>query len=1153
MFKHLIFLFTSHSLFALTTLHVSLSSDNSPGTTGDPGDLRSCLNTMNQGLNTSPDDYAIVFDFPMTITLNGTLPLINNSSNAVTITIGNPGSIPTVTIDGNSGAYSGFFIPNGNVTIQNMVFQNLTAKGGNGGDGTSGGGGGMGAGGAIYAPEFFLNGSNPSITLMNVEINNCSAVGGNGGSYLTNTPTGDEGGGGGGGFGGDGGSITTIGSTGGGGGGGFGGDGGNVTLNNSDPTGGGGGGGGGLGTRATMGMLTNLGIGGSDNSTGSDGNGYDIMTAAGPGGGGNVGGNFLGGGGGGSGSPAGGGGGGSQGTNGNLPEGSTPPGNTITPSGGNGGDGGGGGGGGVVITSFTNFIDGQAGSGGYGGGGGGGAGTGASDVAYTVKGGTGGVGGGGGGGGADQSGTTLAGGGNSLGGGGGGGGGPSNSGSSSMGGSDTGSLGGGAGGSGANGFGSGFGGGGGGGGSGLGGAIFVDSNAVFTIQAISGIPTIFNTSSTTTQAGNGGMSNGSGGTDGTAGSALGNSIFLRQNASLTFLANDGNDLLTLGDQVAFVDDTNFGAGGTAVFVKGNGTVVYNGTTDYQGSVTINNANFKVNGEIDEASIQVCRDISFSSQRGTLSGTGVLTGDVFVNSGTISPDTGGTLTLGSLELSSADPISNTPGSLVHIEIDSTGTSLVHVNNTATLAGLLEIDLDPSATPGSYTVLTSSGITGTFDSVAFTGRAPNYSLSYLPIGSPTFVQFDFLGFPPNDPLFLSTAGLGGNNLKIANYLNRLAPDAAELGLIDQFVLLNGLSPSQYRKALEAISPSRNSIPTFAALNVMFMFSESLNSHFNKWRLAHNQRRNNYANETAYVASNDALAFTQAPNRQSPRKTMYGLPKETHSKIWGMGFGQFSHQNWQDQTPAFNFNSGGFFAAYDYGNTDQGYVGTLVGYAFSSIDEHHSMGNSHLDAGYLSIYGTKYFSDFFIDAAVWGEYMRVDQKRTISFPGFKKAAKSSYNAEQLDLHFGMGYDFNINTVTIEPFGVLDWVYEWDPSYKEKGAAPYNMKFSSRTSWMLRFETGLNVYNTTTCDWGIFIVQGKLSYVYKKPHHVGRINAAIVNAPASFVVEAFTAQQSLVSPGVELYWQTNWNGFASISYNGEFGSGYNSNQFYGRMGYAF
>lgn len=741
--NYLILLFISSSVYALTTLHVTVSTDDNPGGFGDIGDLRYCLNTMNQDLNTTPDDYAIIFDFPMTIQLNGILPIINNSSNSVNITVGNPGSIPTVTIDGNSGAYSGFFIPIGNVTIQNMIFQNLTAKGGDGGDGISGGGGGMGAGGAIYAPQFFLHGSNPSITLINVSINNCSAVGGNGGSYLGNTSTGDEGGGGGGGFGGNGGSVTTTGSTGGAGGGGFGGDGGNVTLSTSDISGGGGGGGGGLGSRATLGVLTNLGNGGSDQNVGQDGSGYGLTITAGAGGGGNAGGSNAGGAGGGSSlTLSGGGGGGSEGTDGLQPQGGTPPGGSAMPSGGNGGDGGGGGGGGVVTTSSSNSIDGQAGSGGYGGGGGGGAGTGASDVAYTVQGGSGGVGGGGGGGGVNQSGTTPARGGDSLGGGGGAGGGPAN-GTSELGGTDLGNLGGGLGGMGANTVGAGSGGGGGGGGSGLGGAIFVDSNLNFTLQAFSGVPTIFNTSNNTTQAGVHGTG-GPGGSDGLDGSALGNSIFMRGGSSLTFMANDASDMLTLGDQVSFVDDTTFGAGGTSVFVRGNGTVVYNGTTDYQGTIMINNANFKVNGQINTAPVFVCRNIGFSAQRGTLSGAGTLTGNIFVNSGTISPDSGNSLTLGSLTLNPADLDNNTPGSFVHIEINSGGTSLVSVTGPASLAGTLEIDLDPNTPPGAYVLLTSSGITGTFDSVTFTGSTPNYSISYLPIGNPTFVQLDFLGF-------------------------------------------------------------------------------------------------------------------------------------------------------------------------------------------------------------------------------------------------------------------------------------------------------------------------------------------------------------------------------------------------------------------------
>lgn len=754
MFKFMgwIFLFASHSLYALTTLTVTLNSDNNPGGIGEVGDLRYCLNTMNQSLNTSPDDYAIIFAAPMTIQLNGILPLINNSPNPVNITIGNPGPAPTVTIDGNSGAYSGFFIPIGNVIIQNINFQNLTAKGGNGGNGISGGGGGMGAGGAIYAPQSFLNGSNPSITLKNVSINNCSAVGGNGGSYLGASSTGNEGGGGGGGFSGNGGSVTTTGSTGGAGGGGFGGNGGDVVLSTNDVLGGGGGGGGGLGSRATLGTLTNLGNGGWDQNPGTDGNGYGLTIIAGAGGGGNSGGGNAGGGGGGGavggGTLSGGGGGGSTGSNGMQPQGNMPPFRSKSvvstiPSGGNGGDGAGGGGGGIVITAPTNGVDGQAGAGGYGGGGGGGSGIGAYDADYTVQAGSGGLGGGGGGGGVNQSGITPAGGGNSLGGGGGGGAGPSN-GSNAMGGVDTGHLGGGVGGLGANTVGAGFGGGGGGGGSGLGGAIFVDSNLNFTLAAFSGVPTLVNTSNNTVQQGIHGTGS-LGGSDGSDGAALGNSIFLRTGSSLTLLAQDTGDILTLGGQVGFTDDTSLGAGGTNVFVKGNGTVVYNGTTDYQGSVIINNANFKVNGQIQQAPVFVCRNASFSSQRGTLSGIGILTGNVFVNSGTISPEKGGTLTFGSLSLNAPNPVDGTLGSLVHIEINSSGTSLVAVTGPASLAGTLEINLDPSTLPGRYTLLTSSGITGTFNSITFKGKTPNYTLSYLPASAPTYVQFEFSGYP------------------------------------------------------------------------------------------------------------------------------------------------------------------------------------------------------------------------------------------------------------------------------------------------------------------------------------------------------------------------------------------------------------------------
>lgn len=886
-----------------------------------------------------------------------------------------------------------------------------------------------------------------------------------------------------------------------------------------------GGGGGGYGGGAGGSNLSGTGGGGGGRSGGGGGgpqggtpNGFDAVAPSGGqdlalAGGGGSGHTASYGSGGASGSGLAGGGAGANGAGGGGGMAST--GSNGTAAGGGAGGAGiadgnyGGGGGGASID--------MAGGDGTGDGGGGGAGSGASGGGTVA--GNGGIDGGGGGG---LGGLGATGAGGTGGFGGGGGGGPDIPSSSAFGGGNGGAGGGLAGP--------------GGGGAAFGGAIFIQGG-----NGVGGQLTIEDG----VTFGNSGANNLIGGTAGmlgilpaSDGSTLGEDIFLRTGGSLTFNLTGSMILANAIDGGGASTDS----GGTVV-KTGSGSLTFSAANTYTQPTTVANGTLIVSGTGDATNTTITVNAG-----AVLKGTGTIGGSIIDLNGTIAPGT----SIGTMFATGDTQLHG----ILSIEINPT------MNSVLDGGGIGTITLDPVnsvlqivADPGSYTIGQMYTIIDNMASVSGSfGPNPSYpagmdfSIMYN-LNSVVLTLIPFTPPPTPSSSGLNTGGLHGNSRKVANYLNSL-PNGF---LGSPFTALAALPLSQENQALQTISPSRNSFTSFAAANTVFSFSQMMRQQFGVQRTIWRAKTTEVAKiAMASLEGEELLAWIDmGKSKKLFAKNHSEKPPEESWNVWITGFGDFASQDKQRQNPAFDFTTGGVLAAFNYA-FDRTVVGAALSYAHSNIDQDHHFGSGEVDGVYLALTAGTLIDDWFLEGAVWNSYQRIENNRHVFFPGFDHRAKSSHNGYQGDFHFAFGYDYETGPWTVEPFGSLDWAYLVEAEFKEKGAAPFNMNQKSHLSSMLRSEAGLSAYYEDLYDWGVCVFNGKLSYVNKAPFNTGRISAFIVGAPGSFTVTSFTTQ-NLVSPGAQVFIKGNNNIYGSLTYDGEFGSGYIFNQVVGTIGKTF
>ena len=404
--------------------------------------------------------------------------------------------------------------------------------------------------------------------------------------------------------------------------------------------------------------------------------------------------------------------------------------------------------------------------------------------------------------------------------------------------------------------------------------------------------------------------------------------------------------------------------------------------------------------------------------------------------------------------------------------------------------------------------------------------------------------------------SDAGLTGNNLIFANYINENAPQ-------DAFYFVPSAVYGSLPSALESAAPTRNMISYNTVMQNSFYLTTNLSAHLRNQRFS-NRRAPRPRNAMAFVdLDTSGESELLAANSMQPSKTnntscskkavcqsVPACPAKTAS-LWFEAIGALAYQDAQQQTTAFNPQTLGGTFGFDGKVASTFTIGGGGSYLYTHVHEKNHQGHSNIQQEDLFAYASWQPRNFYVDLGIWGGLYQTKQTRHIQLSGFDFKATSKPRGWQVVPHLELGF---LATVYCSPkleitgnlLGMADWANAWQYRYTEKGDSPFNVRQDSHYGSLLRAEGGLRLSETLFFQKGNIIFQEKGSYVNIHSFKAGRMDAFIVGSPGAFTLQTLTNAQNLGLVQLSMTAAPHHSGLPSsmLMYQGEFGSGYQSHQ---------
>jgi uncharacterized protein with beta-barrel porin domain len=468
-----------------------------------------------------------------------------------------------------------------------------------------------------------------------------------------------------------------------------------------------------------------------------------------------------------------------------------------------------------------------------------------------------------------------------------------------------------------------------------------------------------------------------------------------------------------------------------------------------------------------------------------------------------------------------------GAIYLVQVSPSTASFANVSGSAMLAGSVQAVFAPgSYVTKQYTILHSSGLTGTFSGIS--GNVPAgfaESLSYTATDA-------FLNLFAR----LGTGGLSGNQGNVANALNSFFNSGGTLP--PSFVSLFGLSGSNLGNALTQASGEIGTGSQQTTFDAMGQFMGLLTDPF--------MGRGNGVNGASATPNADESASSYAARRRNDAFAMFTMappaPFVPRWSVWAAGFGGSQSTDGNAVVGSNGTRSSIFGTAVgaDYLFSPN----TLAGFALAGGGTNFSvnnLGSGRSDLFQAGAYVRHTAGAAYITGALAYGWQDITTNRPVMIAGLDQL-RAEFNANAYSGRVEGGYRFVtpwIGGFGLAPYAAGQFTTFDLPAYAEEvlsGANTFALAYGSKSVTDTRSELGLRTDKSFAMQDSILTLRGRFAWAHD--FNSDRVIAATFQTlpGASFVVNgaAQASDSALVTASAEMKWTNGWS--TTATFEGEF-----------------